>query len=221
VYISAESPLSLTVSGPPALLERFITHPKLSGWKKARLPVFAAFHAPHLPRVDSASLIDSSILLAGSVPENTALFSCSTGTPYSGITLAELFPHIVADILENKLFDERTIESALRDLGGGLRTTTTVDIFGPAGANSLRRAAEQVGLGNVDIRTFQSPTSSETASSAGIAIVGMAGRFPGCEDLEGFWDLLKAGKDVHREVGDPFPLVVISSSDPRFLSAIP
>ncbi|KAB5547340.1 beta-ketoacyl synthase domain-containing protein [Coniochaeta sp. 2T2.1] len=130
---------------------------------------------------------------------DTSLFSCSTGNPYPGPTVAELFPYVVADIFEHKLLDGKAVESALHGLGK--ESETTVDIFGPAGANVLKRAAEQAGLKEVKIRTVESPTSPETVSSAGIdiAIVGMAGQFPGAEDLEGFWDLLKAGKDVHRQ----------------------
>lgn len=33
-----------------------------------------------------------------------------------------------------------------------------------------------------------------------LAIVGLAGRFPDAADHEKFWDLLKAGRDVHRKV---------------------
>ncbi|CZR53709.1 related to polyketide synthase [Phialocephala subalpina] len=33
-----------------------------------------------------------------------------------------------------------------------------------------------------------------------IAIVGMSGRFPGCDSLDEFWKLLQEGKDMHQEI---------------------
>lgn len=33
-----------------------------------------------------------------------------------------------------------------------------------------------------------------------IAIIGMSGCFPGCDDLDGLWDLLQHRKDVHTEI---------------------
>lgn len=33
-----------------------------------------------------------------------------------------------------------------------------------------------------------------------VAIIGMSGRFPGADDLESFWGVLKDGHDVHEKV---------------------
>ena len=35
-----------------------------------------------------------------------------------------------------------------------------------------------------------------------IAIVGMAARFPGCEDLDAFWQLLSEGRDAISSLND-------------------
>ncbi|KAK5993544.1 Non-reducing polyketide synthase PKS12 [Cladobotryum mycophilum] len=42
--------------------------------------------------------------------------------------------------------------------------------------------------------------TSQQPSKPAIAIVGMAGRFPGAADADLFWELLQAGRDVHRTV---------------------
>ncbi len=63
----------------------------------------------------------------------------------------------------------------------------------------------------------------EQARRAPIAIVGMAGRFPGASDVEAFWRLLRTGREG---VGDPppgrfrdedFQRLGLSPSDPRFV----
>lgn len=51
--------------------------------------------------------------------------------------------------------------------------------------------------------TFVSSTPTVGSPSNGrskIAIVGMSGRFPGANSTEAFWELLRQGLDVHREV---------------------
>lgn len=46
-----------------------------------------------------------------------------------------------------------------------------------------------------------SPTAGRPGNGRSkIAIVGMSGRFPGANSTEAFWDLLRQGLDVHREV---------------------
>lgn len=44
----------------------------------------------------------------------------------------------------------------------------------------------------------KSPTGKFVDSK--IAIVGFSGRFPSADSSEAFWDLLRAGRDVHREI---------------------
>ena len=41
---------------------------------------------------------------------------------------------------------------------------------------------------------------AQTASAEPIAIIGLAGRFPGAPDIEAFWDLLRAGRDAVTEI---------------------
>lgn len=49
-------------------------------------------------------------------------------------------------------------------------------------------------------KTRSTEAKPSPAKKQGIAIVGMAGRFPDAADHEKLWDLLYAGRDVHREV---------------------
>ncbi|KAL4870596.1 hypothetical protein BDV12DRAFT_207611 [Aspergillus spectabilis] len=42
--------------------------------------------------------------------------------------------------------------------------------------------------------------SNRPCPSGMIAVIGMSGRFPGCDDLDGFWELLLQRKDVHQEI---------------------
>ncbi|MGE0718170.1 MAG: beta-ketoacyl synthase N-terminal-like domain-containing protein, partial [Alphaproteobacteria bacterium] len=44
------------------------------------------------------------------------------------------------------------------------------------------------------------PAEPQPAGADPIAIVGFAGRFPGADDLDAFWDLLREGRDAIREI---------------------
>jgi acyl transferase domain-containing protein len=50
--------------------------------------------------------------------------------------------------------------------------------------------------------TFKPGIDEKYFEPGDIAIVGMAGRFPGADDLEGFWNALESGLDLHRQVGN-------------------
>ncbi|WP_232661301.1 type I polyketide synthase [Pseudonocardia sp. TRM90224] len=67
--------------------------------------------------------------------------------------------------------------------------------------------------------------SSSNAEMAPIAVVGLAGRFPGAADVAEFWDALRAGRDLitdfdiaaQRALGVPEDVL----ADPRFVAAAP
>ncbi|HEY3868275.1 MAG TPA: SDR family NAD(P)-dependent oxidoreductase [Actinocrinis sp.] len=60
------------------------------------------------------------------------------------------------------------------------------------------RPAERPGSDPRPVRSAGSASAHRPAPGAAepIAIVGMAGRFPGADSVEGFWDLLDAGRDA-------------------------
>lgn len=65
-----------------------------------------------------------------------------------------------------------------------------------AGAN--KRMTDPVSLADISVLEPAADTAAAVARNSDqgpIAVVGMAGRFPGCADLEGYWDLLAAGRN--------------------------
>jgi 3-oxoacyl-(acyl-carrier-protein) synthase len=168
--------------------------------KKLKLPVYAAFHAPHLPKLDFDAIIGSSPLVTRRLPDAVSLFSGSTESPYAGETVADLLSQALDDICQGKLFLGRALESALTGVASG-DLDLKVYLIGPGSASPLKRGVEQAGLADVEIQTPESlPVTGSSGGAEGIAIIGMAGRFPGGENLEAFWDTLNQGKDVHKKV---------------------
>ena len=55
-------------------------------------------------------------------------------------------------------------------------------------------------LGATDVGGTPEEPEAKGSGAEPIAIIGMSGRFPGAEDLDAFWENLKAGKDSIREI---------------------
>lgn len=65
--------------------------------------------------------------------------------------------------------------------------------------NTLRRLADH--LSDLGVAPASSPTVEPVLATDGaIAIIGMAGRYPGAPDLDAFWRNLRAGRDSITEV---------------------
>lgn len=200
VYISAESKSSITISGPPSVLEKFLSSSETElRDRKHNIPVFAAYHAIHLGQVDVHQIVGDSPLFELQLAQNACLFSTSSGMRYSATNLRELLQQAVNDILRFPLYVKKTIDAAIDDLSGG---EVMLSIFGPANSeNSLRQALKSAGIKAIDNTGPATKQSSLTQNSSGaIAIVGMSGRFPGGENLEEFWKVLEQGGDLHKKV---------------------
>lgn len=175
LYISAVLPASLTVSGPPSILQSFldatpqITHVKLS--------LGAPFHAPHLPNPLNETLLG--------LQDNLQGFSeIANGDFYA------LLSEVTTNIFQKRL-----------DL---VATCTTIQqhhphaltVIGPTGLMGALKTT----LRSSAVSQYRPDDESCVTDANRIAIVGMSGRVPGAEDAEEFWDLLMAGKDMCEEV---------------------
>jgi amino acid adenylation domain-containing protein len=87
-----------------------------------------------------------------------------------------------------------------------------------------RLAAYLSGGGDSHPVLTSEPPAMEAKSSGAIAIIGMAGRFPGASDLAQFWDNLLAGIDsISRPAADELIASGVDASmvaDPRFVRAM-
>jgi len=200
-YISAVSDSAITLSGPPSILNRFLTrNATLRSCVVLPLPIYGAFHAPHLPRLDIKSIVGPSETWDRAIPQNlknSLVIGTSLGDRHK--TLRDIVTEAISNILHQPL-DFTSIAETLR------KKTHDADVrviaFGPAHVNMLKRALtpsriERIGSSN--------PISTDIASIKddyrdAIAIVGMACRAPGAQNVDELWDLLLQGKDMHRQI---------------------
>ncbi|KAK0703919.1 hypothetical protein B0T26DRAFT_681541 [Lasiosphaeria miniovina] len=219
LYVSAETASSATVSGPPSVLSAFVSTCAAAGFRTARLPVYGAFHAAHLPAPSAetvAAVIGASPVLDAPVPPGTVLVDPGTGQPYGASqTLRGLLQHALAHILQHELFPATAVEGALGGIQQAPDAPVSVSVFGPSNAeNLLRTALKTAGLEQTATLTtaasLAAPSSSSSSAaqtnsnigdmSDAIAVVGMSARLPGSETLSEFWDTLVQNKDLHQQV---------------------
>ncbi|MCJ1313534.1 hypothetical protein MMC25_007213 [Agyrium rufum] len=199
-YISAEADSSTTISGPPSVLALlFANTQSLKKAIKVNLPITSAFHAPHLAKINADKIIGSSALF-NAIPKSGAhVMSTSSGKPFSAATLNDLLRQIADDVLQIPLYWTKTVSNMAASIGSSDVTLTT---FGPTNAvKSLRRNLEQAGAKLAELASSDAQSQATPRGGSGaIAIIGMAGRFPGSETLEEFWEVLEKGKDLHTKI---------------------
>ncbi|KAH8585608.1 beta-ketoacyl synthase [Bisporella sp. PMI_857] len=212
VYISAVTPTSTTISGPPPMLRKFhrSSNFRETGCSHVTIPVFGPYHAPHLHHSADIDWIigadDFSVReILAHYESRSPLLSTKTGKPIEAPDMITLLRAVVNEILKDTLrwdillheVDGMTTSEArvivIGHLGFGKSLVSRLHSRGRVLA-SLKSATESivsVESGNGDPRVAQ---------RSRIAIVGMAGRFPGAKDTRELWDVLAKGLDLHKEI---------------------
>ena len=199
-FVSAQSPSSVTISGPPSTTkDLFSKAPMFQSSKRIPLPILAAFHANHLGPIQTTKIIgELSQSILGKAIQHRMNLSASTGQLYTGTTFASVLSEVMDDIFQNPI--------CLQVYTGGLATVlpsqATLLLFGPVNcATAMKRSIRDLGvdlsLGKA-IPEYSDATSD--LSSGAIAIVGMSVRLPGSETLEEFWKVLEDGRDLHEKI---------------------
>ncbi|KAI3318557.1 putative polyketide synthase [Xylariaceae sp. AK1471] len=214
VFISALSPTSTTVSGPPARLRHmFSACDFFRDRKSVALPVYAGLcHAKHIYNTEHVNKIISSMnrLDTRYVPQ-IPILSTGTGKPFDPTSAKDLFFHIIHEILTQAIQWDNVVQSITQRAKDMATTACEVLVFRTSLPIRDLVAAFDSELQPVKIITkdlvswIAKPTTPPghprgTAQSK-IAIVGMSCRMPsGATDTQKFWELLEQGLDVHRKI---------------------
>lgn len=108
---------------------------------------------------------------------------------------------MIEDISQNILYMNQTMRSIVSEF----QTMKEVDLIavGPTNSASSIESALRAAGKIVSVTHETQPPKSTYQSRGGsdiIAIVGMSGRFPGSDNIEGFWATLQEGRDLHQKV---------------------
>ncbi|MCJ1247156.1 hypothetical protein MMC30_004368 [Trapelia coarctata] len=231
LYLSAISSNTVTISGPPPILRRLVNTPEIfSGDSYQWLPVYAPYHASHLyGSLDMPMILDlenaSARELLTAHRRQATMVSAVDGKALETSDLRHMLEQVISDILLSPLRWDKVLAGCIGEIGKDNPSECLVRPIGVSKAtNSLvaaLRARTQFKL-SVDpsFSQFQSNVSepqSEAHSNSDcppIAIVGMAGKFPGANSAEGLWKVLEQGLDMHQKIpSDRFDEIVHVDAD--------
>ncbi|KAL5338099.1 hypothetical protein BJX70DRAFT_217015 [Aspergillus crustosus] len=210
-YISAVCANTLTISGPPHILNDFCNTALSKQHKCVRAPIYGPYHASHLyDEKDVERILNSSDkAVLSRYRSHIPILSSVTGTPIAAENMEELLEVAIEEILLHQMCWDKMTDSCtavLRSITNcsGTRlfpisTTATQSLF-----NTLKKASlsEIEVIGAINDNSAEPDDFNQTgrAEHSKIAIIGMSGRFPESDSPQDFWNLLYQGLDVHRKV---------------------
>jgi malonyl CoA-acyl carrier protein transacylase len=210
VYVSAVSTAAITVSGPPTTLRRLKGSSSFQKLNHIDIPVYGPYHAQSLyGKADIQRILkNGSFEALRSAKPRTSVHSAVTGKCLSAENTLALVEQMLDEILRQPVRWDQMLRQCISDVTSSSHSQCRVIALGATNvANSLISALKSGGAPSVTLEDHLSwrsagPSSAPSGrnSSSKIAIVGMAGRFPGAKDHELLWELLCQGLDVHREV---------------------
>ncbi|KAK2801683.1 Type I Iterative PKS [Onygenales sp. PD_10] len=200
-YIGINADVWATVFGPPALLKGILESSEaLRRSDIAVLPLFGAVHAPHLAMPDIAGLMGDSPLLNRQVKPNYMLISGSKYKPVACNTLRELLQECLVDIFQCPLNPTRLFKSG----GYFFEKDKEISLLVPGVSNYqplLRRSLHAQGFQVEMVTNPPAPQNLEIRGGSGlVAIIGMAGRFPGSDSVDELWETIMRGQEFHQKI---------------------
>jgi naphtho-gamma-pyrone polyketide synthase len=209
--VSATSLNSVTISAPPEELENLIAAGLFKSCRPIRLPIFGPYHAPHLFSDGTIGALARSTQTSPVSEWEVRIPIINNGkdSAYGASTFSQLLEEVMEDILIKPLHWERLCDNCVASVSSvDPEQCKVVPVGAKNACASLVNALNQKASFKIMVDNRKTELRDESAEpkpigSLGkpkIAIVGMAGRFPDAMSPSLFWDLLKQGLDVHREI---------------------
>ncbi|TQV91536.1 polyketide synthase [Cordyceps javanica] len=211
-YISATSGTGITVSGSPEVLDQLIKEEALREFEKLMLPIRGPYHAPHLfDQEDVVNILErcrhtspsrATVMTATPIP----LLSCGTGRPFWATSSLARLEGAISDVLTRPMRVDKMMEHLVSSFNThGSENVIIVPIGTDAGEtvrSHLSSALDNrvVELAPVREVIGQLHSCHGPMGRSKIAVIGMAGRFPGASTPEELWELLQNRTDMCREV---------------------
>lgn len=216
-YISAKFPNLCTVQGPPSSLDTlqiFLAQNHTDSQKGSgkRLPIYTPYHAHHLYSEAVISQIlngpgpnVSTLSSNSSIGRTSNFLSPLTGALYSFDSRSSLLEQILKDVLLNPIDWEKVTTGCIDFIKSSPNEKWVLQPFGPTivaqGLASLLSAQTGVEMRLQAVDRLGEVVPAHSGKREPIAIVGMAGRFPGSMNHDELWRLLEQGIDCNRVVG--------------------
>ncbi|KAI3557779.1 beta-ketoacyl synthase domain-containing protein [Colletotrichum abscissum] len=189
-----------SIIGPPSILEQFLNEcPAVSGLPRNKLNIRSLQHAIPMTSADLDYVIGESALVKSQLDSQHRVW----GTDDPSATY-ETFGDLLRTAVSQSVSQPLDIVEVVAEMNKHLGSCQQVDIkvIGTSSHTSyLTTALKQQGRTiNVQHEIGANQRNQQDRPSDRIAIVGMAGRGPGSDDLDEFWNVLMTGQDLHQEI---------------------
>ncbi|TIC91079.1 Non-reducing polyketide synthase cla3 [Colletotrichum higginsianum] len=191
-----------TVIGPPSVLKQFTTFHTVKSLPKRKLRISSLTHVlDEISHDELDYILGNAAVLGVPVVSKSQMISLGSSTKFDGQTWRDILTVTLREICTVPL----KLRQGLATLVGQLPTSSTTDVYVIAPTAHLTTVANFLEQSGKSLNVLQEATAEheeekKTKLSGNIAIVGMGGRFPACDDLEGLWDIISEGQIVHSEV---------------------
>lgn len=149
---------------------------------------------------DLDDLVGTSEICDIMVDEGCRIWGIDTPPTKAGVTFGQFLRPVLLEVLSLPL----DIVKVVSELKTSLGSISELDIkaIGPSShlsyiASALKAPGRQV---TVSPEISAGPRVGTRPYSGRIAVVGMAGRGPGSENLDELWDIIQKGQDLHEEI---------------------
>lgn len=173
------------------------------------MPIESPYHAPHLfGAYDVDEIISQFHAPLESYKPRLPVWSPASGRPIIAVDFKSLLHQVVTDTLCKPVQWKRILESTVEFLQHTGFKECSIYALSSNASTLLSSAITRGTQIHTTVNTLshsnhsvpQPPRPAGRFDQSKIAIVGYSGRFPDAASNEEFWDLLHAGKDVHRHI---------------------
>lgn len=212
-YISASLANALTISGPPAVLREFCSFERSKGVPATAIQIYAPFHRASLySNADIDHILNA--VDAGILQQVTATLPVISSTSGRLIEANDLHSHL-REALFQILIEPIGWNEFCAGLACFILSTKNLHIeirpIGTTAGSSLSTSLKQMLTAGHEVTCtvpgplhgngfFPGGALSADINRAKIAIIGVSGRYPGAENNEQFWEVIRQGRDTHKEV---------------------
>lgn len=190
-----------TVIGPPSILEFIFRQcPAIKSLPKDKLNIHALQHALDLSEADLNYIVGDSPLVKGPVKPGFKLWGMDQPE-----NTWESWADLLRVVMAKALAEPLDIVKVVSEFNGSLSLYSQVNIYNMALEGPSSHATYLVNVLKASGKSikFQSGLGDDHVDSSPggrIAIVGMAGQGPGCQNLEEFWNVISNAQDQHQEI---------------------
>lgn len=198
-YISAISGTDLTISGPPAVLAKLRNDADFTGFEIADASIRSPRGAKHLfgdEDVD-AIMANSSYMAPSESNATIPVLSSGTGHAVWARSPQSIMISAVHDILTRPARFEKVVEHLESSLKSSAPSQVSILPFGSNASDFVQARLTAALGGSIPVNIEPSWSANPDTPLYGpkgkckIAVVGMAGRFPGASNPNKLWSLLQ------------------------------